>query len=231
MYTRNESMMRSLAMRLKTVAARYAGRLSVCVKRPDKQFVRNHRLGNLTFMLSDDSGVFRYSEKELADPFNVDEIIAYTEKFFAHGLARYIRSAQAEDHMDPGYEVVGNTFDRLVLETQKMVVLRLYNRSLQFSDEQINQKEKWGELRERYRYSKKVLVCEMEMSENDLPPRIAEELRAYRAGIFFFPKDGSKALPYPFTGRLITSEMIECIEKATREDTVISQDLYVKTDL
>ena len=214
------------SMQLSELSMKYSHKLSFYLKVLDPDFCRLHKIKSNTpatfFIFDNSSGAdtnYRLtSESNLLD---TSRIAYFIESFFSKSLKRYIRSAtlNPDDLTNTVYPIVGSTFDEIVYDSAKTVFVRFYSKYSTRGEENMKIVKDWREVAKYYNdKTRNVLICEMEITDNDVPSDVEAEL-GKDGGIFAFPMtEQGRKLPkikaitkkkgYRYTGPLTFTSLL-----------------------
>ncbi len=221
---------RDYARKMKPLGRKFEGKLNVYLQDAEPRFIRKYRLaGDATYIIFDtdfEKSKYRFKAKVFNGSVDVDALIAFTQDFMDKKAERYIRSAELnkDDLEEPVYPVVAKTYDEVVKNPNKHVFIRFFDKMVQrFNDQFLMRKEWWKVGRNLTKNAKDLVICEIEINDNDVAEYFTNEMRNNHYYFLFTKKQ--KARPYIYKGRVNATDMIKFAE-----DT-IAQEEKVKVDL
>ncbi|XP_068693419.1 protein disulfide-isomerase A3-like [Montipora foliosa] len=171
-----------------------------------------HFLGDVGFKADDDevNVVIRSddgSKYKMTEKFSVDNFRAFLNQYFNAELKPYIKSeAIPEDNDGPVKVVVGQTFDEIVNDPSKDVLIEFY---APWCGHCKNLEPIYKELGEKVKDVKDVVIAKMDATANDVPPPFKVE----GFPTIYFASMNNKDQPMKYTGGRDVNSFVEYLQK------------------
>jgi len=229
-YTNRSKEIKEYALKFKALGKKFDGLFNVYIQDADPKLARKYRMqGDATYMIFDtdeEKSKYRFSDKVFNESLDVEALINFTQKFLDKKLERYIRSAEInkDDLSEPVYPVVAKTYDSVVKDPTKHVFIRFYDKMMQRFTEHFQMRKEWWKVGRNLTDNKDILICELEITDNDISEYFSRQMSAENHYFFLFTKK-QKTKPYVYKGKMAAADLI-----AFAKDTIKKEE-QVKTDL
>eukprot|EP00826_Nyctotherus_ovalis_P046822 TRINITY_DN5328_c0_g1_i5.p1 TRINITY_DN5328_c0_g1~~TRINITY_DN5328_c0_g1_i5.p1 ORF type:complete len:506 (-),score=178.55 TRINITY_DN5328_c0_g1_i5:145-1662(-) len=218
-FTNRSEEVRSLALQMKPLAFKYKEKFNVYIEDSELRTSRVHRFNsNATYIIFDidqDDSKYRYTDKDLGDSFDVNDLIKFTQLALEGKVPKYIRSAvfNKDDLSLPVVTVNANSYNEVVKDPTKHVFLRYYDKMIQRFTEQYQMRVEWYKVGRHYLNETRddLIIAEIEVKDNDVPKYFLKEMTEKDHYYFLFKKDG-KDKPIVYTGEVKAEKLIKFLE-------------------
>jgi len=215
-------------MQLKEQAIKYKNKILFYIQEVNKEFMAKHKVkSNAFFMIHDtDKSKYRF-EREINETVHIHKLGPFIDQFTIKNLTKYIRSAERniQDELENSvFPLVGSNFEKIVLDPKKAVFVRIYDKMLQRNDDKFLERKEWLNLAKHYKTKRdKILISEIDISDNDLPYELEKFISPNSHNIFAFPigenKNWTKQAPnnteYKFNDTMNFKNLDNFIQKHT----------------
>jgi len=219
------------ALKMKPLGRKFDGKINLYLQDADPKTVRKFKLhGDANFIIFDtdmEHSKYRYTGKVFNGSIDVDALIDFTQRFFEKKVEKYIRTSEInkDDLDEPVYPVVASTFESVVNDPNKHVFIRFYDKMMQRYTEHFSMRKEWWKVGKNYTANTKgVLVCEIEINDNDVPGYFTREMNANNLYFFLFTKK-QKQTPYAYRGKIDANSLIAFAEEIIAEEDKMKIDL------
>nr|CDS17464.1 protein disulfide isomerase A3 [Echinococcus granulosus] len=150
----------------------------------------------------------------MSDKFGVSELKKFVSDFAAGSLEPYIKSEPIPEKQEGSVmKVVGRTFEKVVLDESKDVLVEFYAPWCGHCEAL---KPKYEELAKKLSKEKDVIVAAVDATANSFPP--AFDVQGYPT-IYWVPK-ASKDKPIPYKGGREVDDMLKFVAKSATDELI-----------
>ena len=215
---------REYALKMKKLGRKFAGKLNIYLLDSDSKTARRYRLeGDATYIIFDldkEHSKYKYSDKVFNGSIDVDALIAFTQSFLDGKAPKYIRSAEInkDDLDEPVYPVVAKTYEGIVMDPTKHVFIRFFDKMVQRFTEHYQMRREWWKVGKNFTSNtKNILICEIEINDNDVSEYFLKEMNNNNHYFFMFTKKEKKN-PYMYNGPINATDLIAFAEATIKKD-------------